>query len=180
LAGPVYAAAVVLPTDCEINGLRDSKKLSPIKRDRLYSIINGTALAIGIGVVDWTEIDGINILAATLKAMKLAVDNLRDKDGNTFIPKTILIDGNRAPNLTLKTVTVIDGDNLCASVAAASVIAKVERDRYMVKAAELYPGYGFEKHKGYGTKEHIASIGRLGLCPIHRRSFIKDSWLNGL
>ncbi len=167
LAGPVYAAAVILPAGTEIEGLNDSKKLSEKKREELFDIINSVALSISVGVATETEIDKINILNATFLAMKRAVEGLE-------IPADYaIIDGNRAPSLKIPTETVVKGDGKVMSVAAASIIAKVSRDRFMLKMAEEYPEYQFEKHKGYGTRLHYEMIEKYGISPIHRKSFLK-------
>lgn len=167
LAGPVCAAAVILPPNADIPGLNDSKKLSDKKRRELFPIIKEQALAYGIAFVDHEIIDEINILQATYKAMGEAIAQLDRK------PDLALIDGNRAADFGVPTETVIHGDSLSASIAAASVLAKVSRDDYMLKMAQVYPQYGFEIHKGYGTKAHYAAITEHGTCPIHRMSFLK-------
>ena len=167
LAGPVCAAAVILPPNAEIPGLNDSKKLSDKKRRELYPIIKEQAIAYGIAFADHKEIDEINILQATYLAMERAIAQLRVK------PELALIDGNRAKDFGVPVETVIHGDSLSASIAAASVLAKVTRDDYMLQMAEDYPGYDFEIHKGYGTKAHYAALTEQGPCPIHRMSFLK-------
>lgn len=167
LAGPVCAAAVILPPNVQIPGLNDSKKLSDKKRRELYPIIKEQAIAYGIAFADHKEIDKINILQATYLAMERAIGQLSVK------PELALIDGNRAKDFGIPVETVIHGDSLSASIAAASVLAKVTRDDYMLKMAEEYPGYDFEIHKGYGTKAHYAALRDLGPCPIHRMSFLK-------
>ena len=169
LAGPVYAAAVILPEGCEIEGLNDSKKLTEKKREQLFDVIKEKALAYGIGTANEKEIDEINILNATFLAMKRAVEALE------FKPDLALIDGNQYPHISeeIKEVTVIKGDAKSMSIAAASVLAKVSRDRYMLEMAEKYPQYEFEKHKGYGTKLHYEKIAQYGISEIHRRSFLK-------
>lgn len=167
LAGPVCAAAVILPPNADIPGLNDSKKLSDKKRRELFPIIKEQAIAYGIAFVDHEIIDEINILQATYKAMGEAIAQLDRK------PDLALIDGNRAADFGVPTETVIHGDSLSASIAAASVLAKVSRDDYMLKMAQVYPQYGFEIHKGYGTKAHYAAITEHGTCPIHRMSFLK-------
>ena len=167
LAGPVCAAAVILPANVEIPGLNDSKKLSDKKRRELYPIIKEQAIAYGIAFADQNEIDEINILQATYLAMERAINQLSVK------PELALIDGNRAKDFGIPVETVVHGDSLSASIAAASVLAKVTRDDYMLKMAEEYPGYDFEIHKGYGTKAHYAALTRLGPCPIHRMTFLK-------
>ena len=167
LAGPVCAAAVILPPNVAIPGLNDSKKLSDKKRRELYPIIKEQAIAYGIAFADHSEIDEINILQATYLAMERAINQLDMK------PELALIDGNRAKDFGIPVETVVHGDSLSASIAAASVLAKVTRDDYMLKMAEAYPGYGFEIHKGYGTKAHYAALMENGPCPIHRMSFLK-------
>ena len=167
LAGPVCAAAVILPANAEIPGLNDSKKLSDKKRRELYPIIKEKAIAYGIAFADHNEIDEINILQATYLAMERAINQLSVK------PELALIDGNRAKDFGIPVETVIHGDSLSASIAAASVLAKVTRDDYMLEMANTYPGYDFEIHKGYGTKAHYAALTKLGASPIHRMSFLK-------
>lgn len=167
LAGPVYAAAVILPVGVKIEGLNDSKKLSEKKRDALFDIINEVALSVSVGVATEKEIDEINILQATFLAMKRAVEGLE-------IPADYaIIDGNRMPNLNIDGETVVKGDGKVMSVAAASIIAKVSRDRFMLKLAEQYPQYQFEKHKGYGTRLHCEMIEKYGVSPVHRKTFLK-------
>lgn len=168
LAGPVTAAAVVLPEDAVIDGLNDSKKLSEKRREELFDVIRDKALAYAVYSVDEKRIDEINILQATFEAMRGAVGAL------DVIPDLVLVDGNRSPGLELPCETVVKGDSKSMSIAAASILAKVTRDRYMRRMAEIYPGYGFEKHKGYGTKAHYEAIERLGICDIHRRTFLKN------
>lgn len=167
LAGPVYAAAVILPRGELIEGINDSKKLSPKKRDELYEIIHEKAVAVSCASIDEKTIDEINILNATYLAMQKAVENL--------VPKAdfALIDGNRAPQLAIPCTTLVKGDSKSISIAAASIIAKVERDRYITEIAQKYPKYGFEKHKGYGTREHCDAILKFGPSPIHRKTFLK-------
>ena len=167
LAGPVCAAAVILPPNLEIPGLNDSKKLSDKKRRELYPVIKEKAVAYGIAFADQSEIDSINILQATYLAMERAMAQLSVK------PDIALIDGNRAKDFGLPVQTVVHGDSLSASIAAASVLAKVTRDDLMLEMAQKYPGYGFEIHKGYGTKAHYAALEDLGPCPIHRMTFLK-------
>lgn len=168
LAGPVCAAACVLPADLELEGLNDSKKLSEKRREALYDQITAQALAWAVCLVDEKTIDEINILQATFRAMRGAVSKLG------LSPDLCLVDGNQDPGLGLPTQTVVKGDGTCASIAAASILAKVTRDRLMVELDAQYPGYGFAAHKGYGTKAHYAAIDALDLCPIHRRSFLKN------
>lgn len=165
LAGPVVAAAVIMPVGMYIPGVDDSKKLSPSRREELYDIIMKHAVAVGVGVVHHLVIDEINILHATLQAMREAVDQL------AVAPEHILIDGNRLPGIAIPCTAIVDGDACCSVIASASIVAKVRRDRMMMDYDQQYPGYGFAKHKGYGTREHREAIVRLGFCPIHRRSF---------
>lgn len=167
LAGPVYAAAVILPSDCVIEGLNDSKKLTEKKREALFDEIKEKALAYGIASADEKEIDEINILNATFLAMKRAIASLSVR------PDLALIDGNQKPHTDIEEVTVIKGDAKSMSIAAASVLAKVSRDRFMLEMAEKYPQYEFERHKGYGTKLHYEKIAQYGVCDIHRRTFLK-------
>ena len=167
LAGPVCAAAVILPKGLVIPGLNDSKKLSDKRRRELFPIIQQEAVSFGIAFASQEEIDEINILQATFLAMRRAMEQLNPQ------PEFALIDGNRETDFGVPCKTVIKGDSLSANIAAASVLAKVTRDNWMMEAAEKYPGYGFEVHKGYGTKAHYAALEKLGPCPIHRRSFLK-------
>lgn len=167
LAGPVCAAAVILPAGLEIPGLNDSKKLTDKKRRELMPIIKEQAIAWGIAFADEKEIDEINILQATYAAMKRAIDQLAVK------PDLALVDGNRAGDFGLPVKTVVKGDSLSASIAAASILAKVTRDDLMLQLAEEYPQYGFEIHKGYGTKAHYAALTEHGPSPIHRMTFLK-------
>lgn len=167
LAGPVCAAAVVLPEHLEIPGLTDSKKLTDKKRRELYPIIMEQAVSYGIGFASEKEIDEINILQATFLAMQRALDQL------TVKPDLALIDGNREKDFGLPVKTVVKGDSLSANIAAASVLAKVTRDDLMVEMADKYPQYGFDVHKGYGTKAHYAALTEYGPSPIHRTTFLK-------
>ena len=167
LAGPVCAAAVILPKGMVIPGLNDSKKLTDKRRRELFPIIQQEAVSFGIAFASQEEIDEINILQATFLAMRRAIDQLNPK------PDFALIDGNRETDFGVPCKTVIKGDSLSANIAAASVLAKVTRDNWMIEAAEKYPGYGFEIHKGYGTKAHYAALEKLGPCAIHRRTFLK-------
>ena len=167
LAGPVCAAAVILPPDLEIPGLNDSKKLTDKRRRELFPIIKEQAVAYGIGLASHEEIDGINILQATYLAMERAINAL------TVKPELALIDGNRAKDFGLPVETVVKGDSRSASIAAASVLAKVTRDDLMLELAQQYPQYGFEIHKGYGTKAHYAALTAHGPCPVHRMTFLK-------
>lgn len=167
LAGPVYAAAVIMPHGLEIPGLDDSKKLSEKKRVELFEVITGSALAYGIASASVDEIERLNILGATYLAMNRAVAKL------AVTPELALIDGNRCAGIEVPCRTVVKGDASCADIAAASILAKVSRDRLMIKMAELYPEYGFEKHKGYGTRDHYAALREFGPSPIHRPSFLR-------
>ena len=167
LAGPVCAAAVILPPELEIPGLNDSKKLTDKRRRALYDVIVEQALAYGIAMVHEKEIDEINILQATFNAMEQAMEQLSVR------PALALIDGNRERPFPVPVQTVVKGDSLSANIAAASILAKVTRDRYMEEMAERYPQYGFEVHKGYGTKAHYAALTEHGMSPIHRRTFLK-------
>lgn len=167
LAGPVCAAAVILPRDLEIPGLDDSKKLTAKRREELFDVITASATAYGIAFAQVQEIELLNILGATYLAMNRAMEQLgRHID-------LALIDGNRSEGIEYPCRTVVKGDSKCACIAAASILAKVTRDRYMCELAEKYPGYGFEQHKGYGTKAHYAAIRSLGPCPEHRPSFLR-------
>lgn len=168
LAGPVVAGAVILPKDCEILYLNDSKKLSSAKREALYEEIMEKAEAVGVGMASPARIDEINILQATYEAMREAVDNL----GVT--PELLLNDAVTIPDVSIPQVPIIKGDAKSVSIAAASIIAKVTRDRLMVQYDKILPGYGFARHKGYGSKDHIEAIRRLGPTPIHRQTFIKN------
>ena len=166
LAGPVVAAAVILPEDFDLSGIRDSKALTPAQREKSYDRIVKEALAVGVGIVDTETIDKINILQATYEAMRAA---LRDM-GAAF--DFVLVDGNQLiPKLAVDQKAVVEGDSKSASIAAASIVAKVTRDCIMVELSKKYPGYGFEKHKGYGTKEHLQAIEEQGVCSVHRKSF---------
>lgn len=168
LAGPVVAGAVILPGDCEILYLNDSKKLTKRRRELLYDEIMEKALAVAVGVVGHTRIDEINILQATYEAMRQAVGKL------ALQPDLLLCDAVTIPDLAVEQVPIIKGDAKSVSIAAASVIAKVTRDRMMVKMEEQYPGYGFASNKGYGSAAHIAALKALGPCEIHRRTFIRN------
>lgn len=167
LAGPVCAAAVILPAHADIPGLDDSKKLTDKRRRELMPIIMEKALAYGIAFADHKEIDEINILQATFLAMERAVSMLELK------PQLLLIDGNRQKDFGVPAETVVHGDSLSASIAAASILAKVTRDDYMLQLSDQYPMYGFDVHKGYGTKAHYAALTEHGPCPFHRMSFLK-------
>ncbi|WP_224963341.1 ribonuclease HII [Geomonas subterranea] len=165
LAGPVVAAAVILPTGLVLPGVNDSKQLTEGKREELFDVIHREALAVGVGIGDHALIDRINILQATLSAMSDAVRGL------SVNPDFLLIDGISSVPMNIPQRTVKKGDSLSLSIAAASIIAKVTRDRMMVEYDARFPGYGFASHKGYGAASHLAAIAELGPCPIHRRSF---------
>ena len=167
LAGPVCAAAVILPEHLQIPGLNDSKKLTDKKRRELFPVIQEQAIAYGIGLASESEIDEINILQATFLAMRRALEQL------TVRPEIALIDGNRETDFGLPVKTVVKGDSLSANIAAASILAKVTRDNLMMELAQKYPEYGFEIHKGYGTKAHYEALRTYGPCPIHRKTFLK-------
>ena len=167
LAGPVCAAAVILPRGLEIEGLNDSKKLSEKKREGLYNVIVKSALSYGIAFATVEEIERLNILEATFLAMNRAIELLSVR------PALALIDGNRDKGISVPARCVVGGDGKCADIAAASILAKVTRDRYMLQMAERYPAYGFEKHKGYGTAAHYAAIRAYGPSEIHRPSFLR-------
>ena len=167
LAGPVVAAAAVLPKDCQIFYLNDSKKLSEKKRDLLFDEIKEKAVAYGIGIVSPQVIDEINILQATYEAMRQAISQLN------VIPEILLNDAVIIPGVDIMQVPIVKGDAKSVSIAAASILAKVTRDRMMAEYDQIYPEYGFAKHKGYGTAAHIAALKEYGPCPIHRRTFIK-------
>ena len=169
LAGPVVVAAVVMPQDSMIEGVNDSKKVSEKKREKLYDEIINNAIAYGIAIIDQKVIDDINILNATKKGLTEALMQLSEK------PDIILVDAlNKIDTLGIPYESIIKGDAKSYSIAAASIIAKVTRDRIMRQWDEIYPEYGFEKHKGYGTKAHIEVIKNNGICPIHRKSFVKN------
>ena len=167
LAGPVCAAAVILPANLEIPGLTDSKKLTDKKRRELFPVIKEQAVAFGIGFATEQEIDEINILQATFLAMERAISQLKVK------ADFALIDGNREKDFGLPVMTVVKGDSRSANIAAASILAKVSRDTYMEQMAQTYPQYGFEIHKGYGTKAHYEALRTYGHCPLHRLTFLK-------
>lgn len=167
LAGDVFAAAVILPEEYIPLGLNDSKKLTESKREKLFDEIIENALSYAISFSTVAEIDEINILESTLLAMRRAVANL------SILPDKLLIDGNINKGFDLPSLAVVGGDRLCPSIAAASILAKVTRDRYCAKIDTLYPSYGFAKHKGYGTKRHIEAIKEFGACKVHRKLFIR-------
>jgi len=166
LAGPVVACAVILPKESQIMFLNDSKQLSKVKRDELYDVIIEKAVAYGIGIVSENRIDEINILQATYEAMRIAISNLKVK------PDLLLNDAVKIPQVNIQQVPIIKGDTLSASIAAASIVAKVTRDRMMQQYDEIYPGYDFYNNAGYGTAKHINHLKQVGPCPIHRKSFI--------
>jgi len=165
LAGPVIAAAVILRPECAISGIDDSKKLSPKKREHLFELITQQAVAYAIARAEVEEIDSINILQATLLAMKRAVEGLSVR------PSRVLVDGNQAPRIDEPVETLIKGDSLNKAIAAASILAKVARDREMIALDSLYPQYGFARHKGYPTRAHLEAISQHGILAVHRRSF---------
>ena len=167
LAGPVYAAAVILPKGHIIEGVNDSKKLSEKKRDELFDKVISECVAYSVGIATEHEIDEINILQATFLAMRRAVEGLNVK------PDIALIDGNKTPGLDIEQRAIVKGDSKSANIAAASIIAKVSRDRYMLEMAAKYPEYQFEKHKGYGTKLHYEMLEKYGVSPIHRKTFLR-------
>ena len=167
LAGPVYAAAVVLPLGLDLPGLNDSKKLTEKQREALFIPIKAAAKAYGIAFATVEEIENLNILNATFLAMNRAISQLSPQ------PEIALIDGNRNTGISVPSRCIVKGDSRCADIAAASVLAKVSRDHYMLEMAEKFPEYGFERHKGYGTKAHYDAIREYGPCPIHRPSFLR-------
>ncbi len=171
LAGDVYAAAVILPEDCVIEGLNDSKKLTAKKRDLLFDEIREKAVSYCIATASVEEIERLNILNATFLAMNRAVEGLSQK------PDLVLVDGNRDPKLPYPTKCIVKGDSTSASIAAASILAKVARDRYMEEVDKTYPQYEFSRHKGYGTKLHYEKITQFGESPVHRHSFLKKYYL---
>jgi ribonuclease HII len=168
LAGPVVAACVMLPENCLIEGVNDSKKLSADKREKLYDIIIEKAVSVGVGIVDEKAIDEINILNAAKLAMKKAAEQIKP------VPDLLLVDALTISEIDIPQTAIIKGDALSLSIAAASIIAKVTRDRLIDEADSIYPAYGFKEHKGYGTPKHIEAIKKYGLCPIHRISFTKN------
>lgn len=170
LAGPVVAAAVVFYPDSYIEGVNDSKKLSPKKREALASIISEEAVSVSTGIVNEREIDRINILQATYQAMRQAVAGL------SVQPEHILVDGHAIPNMQIRQTAIVGGDHQVFSIAAASIIAKVTRDQIMCRYDEKFPEYGFAKHKGYPTRQHVEALFKLGPCPIHRESFKIKGW----
>lgn len=167
LAGPVCAAAVIMPEGLIIEGVNDSKKLTAKKREKLFEIIKNEAICYSVAFASASEIDEINILNATHLAMTRAVEGLEK------VPEVVLVDGNSLPKWYYNSEAIIKGDAVCHSIACASILAKVSRDRLMLLEAEKYPQYSFEKHKGYGTKVHVQAIKEYGPCPIHRKTFLK-------
>jgi len=168
IAGPVAAAAIILPKRADIPWLslvRDSKQLSPRRREHLFELMQETGLAIGVGVVSQTEIDDKGIVPATRMAMRMAIEQL------PLLPDFLLIDAVKLPDVSIPQKSIIHGDCLCLSIACASIVAKVRRDRLMIELDALHPGYGLARHKGYATREHMLSLQRLGPCSIHRQSF---------
>jgi len=170
LAGPVVAAAVIFPDDIFIPFVHDSKKLTPDRREALFTVIHEKARAVSVGIVSSGVIDAINILQATYRAMRRAVSGLR------IMPSHVLVDGRDGPDFGCGFTPLIRGDRICFSIAAASIVAKVTRDRIMADYDRQYPAYGFARHKGYGTRDHVAAIRKHGPCPIHRRSFHAGGW----
>lgn len=170
LAGPVVAAAVVFPPDVYIEGVNDSKKLSPNKREELALVISETALSVSTGIIHEKEIDRINILQATYQAMREAIAALDVK------PQHLFVDGHAIPNMNIQQTAIPQGDKQVFSIAAASIIAKVTRDRIMCEYDEMFPLYGFAKHKGYPTRQHVEALFQFGPCPIHRESFKVKGW----
>lgn len=166
IAGPVVAAAVILDDDNPIKGLKDSKKLTPIQREKLFKEINSKALAVAVSIVEPEDIDSINILEASRRAMGLAINNLKIEPDYILTDYMDVSIYTKTPFLSL-----IKGDNISSSIAAASIVAKVKRDKIMVKFAKMYSGYGFETHKGYPTKKHLEALKILGITPIHRKTF---------
>jgi len=165
LAGPVVAAAVILPAGCRLPGLADSKSISAAQRERLCRLIRKRAVSFGIGLVDAATIDEVNILQATYQAMRQAIEELAPP------AEALLVDGWELPDAPVPQMALVQGDRSCACIAAASILAKVERDRIMEELDQLYPGYGFAQHKGYGTEEHLLQLSSRGPCPEHRMSF---------
>jgi len=168
LSGPVVAGAVILPKGCKILYVNDSKKLSEKRREELFDVIMKEAISVGVGIISPGRIDEINILQATYEAMREAIQKL------TITPDILLNDAVTIPRIDIAQVPIIKGDAKSLTIGAASIIAKVTRDRMMIQYAEIFPEYGFEKHKGYGTAAHIQALKEYGPCPIHRRSFIKN------
>lgn len=171
IAGPVVACAIIMPKEEHIEGVRDSKKLSEKKREKLDLLIREHKIALGIGVVNEKKIDEINIRQATLLAMKRALLSLKDDLGHSVVPELVVVDAEHVETDIVQ-YSVVKGDDHIYEISCASIVAKVFRDNMMKTYAEIYPGYGFEKHKGYGTKQHYAAIRELGVTDIHRRSFL--------
>ena len=165
LAGPVVAAAVMLPAGCRLPGLADSKRLTARQRERLFGMIQRKALCVGVGAAEAEVVDQLNVLRATHLAMREAISQLAPP------PEMLLVDGRRLPGAPVSQRALVGGDRLCGSIAAASIIAKVTRDRVMMGIDARYPGYGFARHKGYGTREHLCRLRELGPCPVHRLTF---------
>lgn len=172
LAGDVTVCAIIMPENCFIDEVNDSKKISAKKREKLYDIIMEKAIAVGIGSIDCSIIDEINIKKATRLAMEIAIKNLKDKSGNKINPDFLLIDYEKL-DLNIPQLNLIKGDSKCHGIAAASIVAKVTRDRYISNLHEVYPQYAFKKNKGYGTAEHRKALIKYGPTPIHRKSFIR-------
>jgi ribonuclease HII len=172
LAGSVVVCAIIMPEGLRIEGVNDSKQLTPKKRDKLYDVIMSSAVAIGIGEMSCTVIDEVNIKNATKLAMKQAIENIRDKEGNKVVPDHLLIDAEKL-DLPIPQLNIIKGDAKCHGIAAASIIAKVTRDRQMDELDKKYPEYHFVKNKGYGTKEHVEALLEYGPTDIHRSTFLK-------
>lgn len=172
LAGDVVACAIIMPKELLIEKVNDSKKLTPKTRDKLYDIILENAVAVGLGAVGPETIDGINIKNSTKLAMKMAIKNLKNKDGQGITPDYVLIDAEKL-DIDIPQKNIIKGDSKCHGIAAASIIAKVYRDRQCIELAKEYPEYAFEKNKGYGTKVHREALKKVGPCPIHRLTFLK-------
>ena len=172
LAGSVVTCAIIMPRDLLIDGVNDSKKLTAKKRDMLFDVIRESAVAIGIGEMDCQVVDDINIKNATKLAMKQAIENLKDRDGNNIIPDFVLIDAEKL-DIRIPQMNIIHGDATCHGIAAASIIAKVTRDRQMDEIDKIYPQYKFAKNKGYGTKDHVQALLEYGPIEIHRKTFLK-------
>ena len=165
IAGPVVAAAAIFDGSCRLPGLADSKLVKPADRERLFDLIHRKAVSVGVGIADARMVDRLNVLKATHFAMSEAIRQLEPR------PDLLIVDGRGLPGAALPQRAIVGGDRTCASIAAASIVAKVVRDRMMVELDEMYPGYAFGRHKGYGTREHLARLMELGPCPQHRRSF---------
>ncbi len=178
LAGPVAAGCVIFASEGPFPRADDSKKLSEKQREKLYDEIATTAIGWGTGLADNNEIDGVNILNATYEAMrralKAATDNAKERLGRDIVPEILLVDHVKVPGISIPQLSITHGDALSVTIGSASIMAKVTRDRLMDEYDEIYPGYGFAKHKGYGTKAHYEAIKELGISPIHRRSFLKN------